>query len=158
MFEWFEVFFVSSIFNRMVIILIYLLQKNKSGSKNCCEKPALIKTRLSKKKFHTNFSHSLRENMNKNYSRASLYYWLLISRFDLNENLAIIKDRFIQQKVGKKLLHFQSFDWKGHYCTWMVRKVRSLNIPLCAGKGKLLQEKAHDGSYPTSYSFPLSKI
>ena len=28
LFEWFDVFFVSSIFNRMVIILIYLLQKN----------------------------------------------------------------------------------------------------------------------------------
>ena len=30
LFEWFEVFFVSSIFNRMVIILIYLLQKKKA--------------------------------------------------------------------------------------------------------------------------------
>ena len=28
LFEWFEVFFVSSIFHRMVIILIYLLQKS----------------------------------------------------------------------------------------------------------------------------------
>ena len=29
LFEWFELFFVSGIFNRMVIILIYLLQKKK---------------------------------------------------------------------------------------------------------------------------------
>ena len=29
LFEWFEIFFVSGIFNRMVIILIYLLQKKK---------------------------------------------------------------------------------------------------------------------------------
>ena len=29
LFEWFEVFFVSSLFNRMVIILIYLLQKKQ---------------------------------------------------------------------------------------------------------------------------------
>ena len=27
LFEWFEIFFVSGIFNRMVIILIYILQK-----------------------------------------------------------------------------------------------------------------------------------
>ena len=32
LFEWFEIIFVSGIFNRMVIILIYLLQK-KSHSK-----------------------------------------------------------------------------------------------------------------------------
>ena len=30
LFEWFEIFFVSGIFNRMVIILIYLLQKKVS--------------------------------------------------------------------------------------------------------------------------------
>ena len=31
LFEWFELFFVSGIFNRMVIILIYLLQKKKNS-------------------------------------------------------------------------------------------------------------------------------
>ena len=33
LFEWFEIFFVSGIFNRMVIILIYLLQKNGHATK-----------------------------------------------------------------------------------------------------------------------------
>ena len=32
LFEWFEIIFVSGIFNRMVIILIYLLQKNPTAN------------------------------------------------------------------------------------------------------------------------------
>ena len=39
LFEWFELFFVSGIFNRMVIILIYLLQKKKKLLLQVCELP-----------------------------------------------------------------------------------------------------------------------